>query len=202
MEDIKQNILETSLELFKQYGIRSVSIDDICRRLGMSKKTFYQYFPGKTELVEEVLLFLQQRSLECAHKYTEGKSALECVRLLQKVHSNIEDVHDKPTFHYDLQKYYPKQYKQHLHNIHNNIRHILEQHLRQGIKEGLYRKSLDVEMCATMYSLIQYMFVQNENELKSVDVKRLMSFAISSFFRSIVSTEGAELLKNEFPEKN
>ena len=50
------NIIKVSGEMFFRLGIRSVSIDDICRELGMSKKTFYVYFESKDELIEQLLL--------------------------------------------------------------------------------------------------------------------------------------------------
>ena len=55
MENQKQQIIKTAGEMFFRIGIRSVSIDDICRELGMSKKTFYVYFAGKDELVAQLL---------------------------------------------------------------------------------------------------------------------------------------------------
>ena len=54
-EDQKCHIVKTAGEMFFRLGIRSVSIDDICRELGMSKKTFYVYFESKDELVAELL---------------------------------------------------------------------------------------------------------------------------------------------------
>ena len=44
MHDIRENILQVAIERMQQVGIRSVSVDDICHELGMSKKTFYVYF--------------------------------------------------------------------------------------------------------------------------------------------------------------
>ena len=55
-EDQKCNIIKTAGNLFFRLGIRSVSIDDICRELGMSKKTFYVYFESKDALIEQMLL--------------------------------------------------------------------------------------------------------------------------------------------------
>ena len=54
-QDQRNHIIKTAGELFFRLGIRSVSIDDICRELGMSKKTFYVYFASKDELVEQLL---------------------------------------------------------------------------------------------------------------------------------------------------
>ena len=53
-EDQKCNIIKTAGNLFFRLGIRSVSIDDICRELGMSKKTFYVYFESKDALIEQL----------------------------------------------------------------------------------------------------------------------------------------------------
>ena len=49
------HIIKTAGEMFFRLGIRSVSIDDICHELGMSKKTFYVYFESKDELVAQML---------------------------------------------------------------------------------------------------------------------------------------------------
>ena len=55
MNDQRIHIIKTAGELFFRLGIRSVSIDDICRELGMSKKTFYVYFESKDALIEQML---------------------------------------------------------------------------------------------------------------------------------------------------
>ena len=55
-DDQRCNIIKTAGELFFRLGIRSISIDDICRELGMSKKTFYVYFASKDELIEQMLV--------------------------------------------------------------------------------------------------------------------------------------------------
>ena len=54
--DVKERILVKAHELFNRYGIRSVSMDDIAAQLGMSKKTVYQYYADKEELVSGVFL--------------------------------------------------------------------------------------------------------------------------------------------------
>ena len=51
----KERITEKAHELFMRYGVRSVSMDDIAAQLGMSKKTLYQYYTDKEELVDAVL---------------------------------------------------------------------------------------------------------------------------------------------------
>lgn len=195
MKDIKDKIVSTSLDLFKQYGIRSVSVDDICREIGMSKKTFYLYFPKKEDLVAAVLEKMNSHTRQCAENFMQGKTALECIRQLMEMHSKVGDVHKVPAFSYDLQKYYPQLYKEHIKNVHAGTKDILMRHLQQGKDEGVYREDLDVEICAVMYSLIQQAFIRNEDEMKYISPRRLVRFTMESFFRSIVSEEGVRQVK-------
>ena len=196
MEDKKKQIVELAQEEFKRYGIKSVSIDDLSRSLGISKKTFYQYFPAKDDLVRAVLVQKFATVNENATKFMEGRSATECVRLIMEMHSKIDDVHKEPAFSYDLRKYYPTLYKEHVKAVNILTKEILRHHLQQGKDEGVYREDLDVEMCAIMYSLIQQAFMRNEGDIKSVSPRRLMRFTTESFFRSIVSEKGAEVFRN------
>ena len=64
--EIKDRIQEKATELFMRFGIRSVSMDDIATQLGMSKKTIYQFFADKDELVDAVMAAnIQKTQGEC-----------------------------------------------------------------------------------------------------------------------------------------
>lgn len=109
--DQKCHIIKTAGELFFRLGIRSVSIDDICRELGMSKKTFYVYFASKDELIEQML----QANLDYMADKMNGLLALKDFRQLVKVfikrqESEKNDVRRVPQLVYDLKKYYPRQF--------------------------------------------------------------------------------------------
>ena len=203
MTEQKQQIINLALEQFKRYGIRVVSIDDLSRLMGMSKKTFYLYFSGKDELVSAVLEQMIANVRTSAEKFMQGKSALDCIQLIMQMHSKVDDVHKEPNFGHDLRKYYPKLYKEHVSHVHQATKEILMRHLQQGIDEGIYRSDLDVETCAVMYSLIQQAFVRNEDEIKSISPKRLIKFTMDSFLRSIISEKGVQMTKKIFiPENN
>lgn len=193
---MEEQIIIKTLEQFKLYGIKSVSIDDICRQLGISKKTFYQYFPSKEELVARVLRYINEQSDKAIQKMLHGKQAIDCIKMIVEKHQKMSDVHKRPPFLYDLQKYYPQLFKAHIQNIHSHTMIMLVEHLNQGIKEGVYRQDLDVEMCATMYSIVQQAIINNSDEIHGVNHKRLSKFMMSSFLRSIVSEEGADKLKD------
>ncbi len=198
MEEQKQQIVKTALENFKRYGIKSVSIDDICRQMSMSKKTFYQYYESKDELVEAVLDLMNSSAHDSAEAFMQGKTALECVRMLVDLYQKAPDVHKEPPLNYDLQKYYPQLYKEHVNRILAGTKEILTRHLQQGKDEGVYREDLDVEICAVMYALVQQAFIRNEDGIYSVSPKRLIRFTMESFLRSIVSEEGKKLLNDKY----
>ena len=69
MTDVKENIINVTVDLMCKVGIKSITVDDIAQQLGISKKTFYQHFANKEELVELVLTILEQKQSERINKY-------------------------------------------------------------------------------------------------------------------------------------
>lgn len=105
-EDSQKQILKTAGDMFFRLGVRSVSIDDICHELGMSKKTFYVYFASKEELIDRML----QQNINYIREKMEELVQLgdfrELVRKFMK-HQEAErmDVRRVPQLVYDLKKY-------------------------------------------------------------------------------------------------
>ena len=103
-EDQRRNIIKTAGELFFRLGIRSVSIDDICREIGMSKKTFYVYFASKDELIEQML---QANINYMASKMQELLDLRDFRQLVKRFikHQEAEknDVRRVPQLVYDIQ---------------------------------------------------------------------------------------------------
>ena len=201
MEEQKQQIINTAFGKFCQYGIKSVSIDDICRELGMSKKTFYVYFPGKDELVKEVLIYMHKKHQEEVEKVLKGKSALECVRKVMQMQNKMGDVHKEPPLAYDLQKYYPAIYQEHIAHVRRGTRDFIMHHLEQGIAEGVYRKDLDVEMCAVFFVMVQQAYISNMNKVHNFSPKRVATFATDTFLKTVLSEEGMRQVE-EIRSKN
>src|SRR5690606_15607519 len=107
-EDIKSKILKGAEELFLRYGLRSITMDEISRHLGMSKKTLYQYFSDKDDIVWSVTrqhLLRQQAQFDAVA--TESKNSVEeLVKLSFCVKENLKGMN--PSLLFDLQKYHQK----------------------------------------------------------------------------------------------
>ena len=146
-----RNIPDRSREIFMKYGIRSVSMDDISRELGMSKKTLYQHFLNKSDLVKQVLLFNQEDfERKISNILNENHNAVDDLLYISLIiNSHMEEVNQAFTF--DLQKYYPDLYREFLDKKRNFASHYLTNNILKGIRENLYRSDLNVELLAKLY---------------------------------------------------
>jgi len=199
MSDQKQHIIKTAGELFFRLGIRSVSIDDICRELGMSKKTFYVYFASKDELIEQML----QANIH----YMEGKmqelGKMGNFRQLVKVflkHQEAEknDVRRVPQLVYDLQKYYPRQFAAFQEQCFKTQKEYLKQYLEQGVSEGLVRANLNIELTAVLFAKIHSDAIRDIEviERNNHNMHQLGHTAMDIFVRGVLSEEGLKLFEN------
>src|SRR5438046_1304441 len=134
----RERILEKAHELFNRYGIRSVSMDDIAAQLGMSKKTLYQYYTDKDELVNEVFkAVMDDNKSKCTQCQVQGDNAIHEVFLsfdmVQEMLANMN-----PAVIFDMQKYHPSAFKKFQDYRNNFLYRIIKQNLEHGIREELY----------------------------------------------------------------
>ena len=142
----KDRIRQKADELFMRYGLRSVSMDDIANALGISKKTIYQFFADKNELVdavlEETLSFSKQN---CDRNRTGSANAVEEIFLSMDVADQIfRNMH--PSVIFDMQKYHPQAFSRFLKHKNEYLYNIVFKNLERGIKEELYRPEINTEI--------------------------------------------------------
>ena len=145
-----ENILLKVDELYTKYGIKSVTMDDVARKLGISKKTLYLYIKNKNELVTKVLDF-KIKKLDCSLKELHEKNQNAVEELLEVGIHVIKTIKNyNPSTEYDLKKYYPDLYTR----IHNNRKEKMYENVlknvEKGKREGLFRDDLDNEIIAKM----------------------------------------------------
>ena len=199
-EDQRKHIIKTAGEMFFRLGIRSVSVDDICRELGMSKKTFYVYFESKDALIEQML----QANLDYIAGKMEELVALKDFRQLVKVfikrqEAEKNDVRRVPQLVYDLKKYYPRQFADFQVKCFETQKAYLKRYLEQGIAEGLVRANLDVELTAVLFAKIHNDAIRDFEEIEAHNhnMHQLGHTAMDIFVRGILSEEGMKIYKNK-----
>lgn len=151
MEPKCQEMLLQVTRLFMQYGIRSLTMDDIARHLGISKKTLYQCFEDKAEMVELSMISHAEREAALVERiHSEAPNAIEEMFLIvQQVGQQLQDVH--PSILFDLEKYYPKADRVFKDFKQKTIRSVIERNMRDGMAQGLYRDNLNPRIISGMY---------------------------------------------------
>jgi TetR/AcrR family transcriptional regulator, cholesterol catabolism regulator len=144
--DPKERILVKSNELFNRYGIRSVSMDDIAAQLGMSKKTLYQYYTDKDELVNAVFDgILSVNKNNCTECTKKGENAIHEVFLSFDIMEEMLKTMN-PSVLFDMQKYHPSAYRKFDDFKNGFLYRIIKANLERGIKEELYREEIDTDI--------------------------------------------------------
>lgn len=148
-QPIRDKILRAAEELFLKYGVRSISMDDIARHLAVSKKTLYQHFADKEDIVVlacRAHIEKNAREFE-AIRSTARNSIDELARISICLKQTMREIN--PSLLFDLQKYHPRAWKEWL-NYKETIRKSIVNNLRQGIDDGYFRPEIDPEIAATV----------------------------------------------------
>ncbi len=195
-DQMVNNIIKTAGDMFFRLGIRSVSIDDICHELGMSKKTFYVYFASKDELVEQLL---QANINYMASKMEDLLKTGDFSQLVKKFikHQEAEknDVRRVPQLVYDLKKYYPRQFAQFQVNCFETQKEYIQRYLEMGQKAGLVRANLNIELVAVLFAKIHSDAIRDFEEIEGHghNMHQLGHTAMDVFVRGVLSEEGLKL---------
>ena len=151
MNEEFESFIARVTELYYQYGIKSVTMDDVARELGMSKKTLYKYVANKDELVEYCVDNLVQKR-DCAFREIE-KEAMNAIEELFLVNEHVVNMlkNYNPSTEYDLKKYYPHLYEKLRKFRRENMYEAVKNNIIKGKQENLYRKNLDEDIISRVH---------------------------------------------------
>ena len=152
--EIKDKIFNAAVQLFLQYGVKSVSMDDLARELGMSKKTIYNHFSNKKELVRFTMMrFLEHDEEIILTLIAKSNSALdEMFNITRHVQYLIRAM--KPSLIFDLKKYYRDTWRE-IENTHFAfIQKTIQSNITRGMEEGIYRAGIKPDIIAGFYSKV------------------------------------------------
>ena len=138
--------------LFQEYGIKSITMDDISHRLGCSKKTLYQHFSNRKELVLKVISSDMKKHEEAILKVIKENlhPIDEIVKLNLLATEKLKTIH--PSAQYDLKKYYPKSWEIFDKKNKQLTYKVSLKNLEKGIKNGCYRKDINPEVLSRIFS--------------------------------------------------
>lgn len=200
---MKEEIVKRALNDFMQYGFKTFTMDDLVSKMGISKKTLYEHFPSKNDLVEAVLDYALDMSCKNVDASVQGDgSVIENVYRNQEKVKEIFNINsDRPIW--ELQKYYSKTYERMEIEFAKSDARFIDKLLEKGWKEGLFREDINVNFYKTFYSSVQRLrSVANtfpEREFPFWDtIYTLMEY----FFRILVNEKGMKELERVLQLKN
>ena len=143
--------IHTVRELFSRYGLKSMTMDELARQLGCSKKTIYEHYSDKKILVHRVLgSFLEEHRSEMQALEQSSRNAVE--NLLRMAATGLEKMRNlTPTMLFDLQKSYPELWNELERYRQVEMAGIFKRLIERGQREGLFRADLDSEIVSIMH---------------------------------------------------
>ncbi len=199
--DALSKILTVAVESFRQYGFRTITMDDIARKAGISKKTLYQHFTSKPDVVLAAVTWHQEHiHNHLARIIEESENAVEgMVRVNAVLGQMFRQIN--PLSMLELQRYFPEAYahfheKQMLKDV-----VMIRENIIRGMEEGLYRQGMDADLLAR-YRLESCLVVFQPNSLVAqAHHPHLATVAIMENFLYGLMTAKGERLYQKYCEK-
>ena len=153
MDDKHKFFFTKVFELYNKYGIKSVTMDDVSRELGISKKTLYECISDKSELVKHVMqMMFTLHAEKLAQISKSGFNAMEELLEVNRLMTTmVNDLNQ--TLLYDLRKYYPELYHDMMSEQFGNMQVAVRQNLIKGQEQGLYRKDMNVDIISKLHMI-------------------------------------------------
>jgi AraC-like DNA-binding protein len=202
--EVKEYIIEESDKLFCQYGFKSVTMDDIAKHLGMSKKTIYQHFSDKDELVN-ILIESKLSDQDCDMK-AHNANAKNAVHEIFLQMSNLNELLNSmnPKLFYDLQKYHPKAWLIFKNFKEKKLGDSIATNLERGMSEGIYRSDLKKEILTEMrLEQVDLLFNQHDHYTKNkFTIAQVLIEITEHFLYGISNEKGLAYIKAYKEEAN
>lgn len=195
--DEKTIFLSKGTQLFIENGAKSVTMDEIAKEFGISKKTLYQKYKNKEELLEEVLKYKLQEVIERL-KYLDENIDNAVARMfcrdeeIDKVsHSNNNILIRQ------LLKYYPAIFHKHMLNFSTKFSEVLVHNIEKGRKQGLYREDFDPELYAKLFFQLVMSYDSSPYfDVELIERENFMQETMFFYLNAITNEKGKEVLKN------
>jgi len=196
MDEKKADIVKEALEIYMKYGIKSVTMDEMARQLGVSKKTLYVHVKDKNDLVEQCLMYGQMCDMEEIDKIAEtnDNAIEELLEVGRYIIKTLGSIH--PSIFFDLSKYHHSSLKSMQKHKNETVRGSIVNNLTRGIEQGVYRKNLSPNIISRLHIAMMDLIISTEvfpHDEVSVEQAYLEFFRYH--IRGIASEKGLESLK-------
>lgn len=204
--EAKERIIQEARNLFLRLGIRSVSMDEIATQMGISKKTLYQHFQDKNQLVdlvlEEQIKQMQAETIQAVHSSSNAIGEIfNTMDMMVKHSSNMN-----PMVLFDLQKYHFGSFQKFAAHKNDFLFNIISNNLKKGVEEGLYRSDINIEILAKFrLETLMIGFNMDAFPTNKFNVTDVSLVIIENFLYGLATEKGFNMIesyKNKRKENN
>ena len=194
-EPMQTKILLKARDLMLQSGLRQVTMDDLAHQLGISKKTIYQYYKDKDDLVKAVVnLELKDHELICEKCKSKAENAIhEMFLLMENMKAMTQTMN--PNAMMELEKHFSSSFEMIKNHKDEFLFSLIKQNLMKGIEEGCYRKDLDIDIISKFR--LETVFIPFNlhlfplNKFNSIEVHTQL---MEHFVYGLMTVKGHELM--------
>jgi len=193
--NIKERIITGSRQMFIKFGIRSITMDMIAEQLGVSKRTIYEQFSDKDELLQHCINTAMNEQRRINEEIIENsENIIEAT--FKFIKNSIDTLNAiNPLFFFDIEKYYPNLWEQKIkENDNRNLNRSIEI-VNRGVQENIFRSEISVEIVAKLI-LEQFKMLNNQELFPNDKFSRVNVFEniVINFIRGIATEKGLLLI--------
>jgi len=193
--ELKDRIIYQAGELFVKHGIKRISMDEIASKLGISKRTIYQNFKDKEDLLLQYIRHLELMQIEYVRDLSKNEQTVVHV-FLRTIEMHKEFDFFNVQFLDDVEKYYPKAKQELIEQQKRGITFIKE-FLEEGIKQRVIREDLNIEVVSFLLQDSSRTFINATRVTnKSFSNWELFFTSMINFIRGISTAQGIEIVDN------
>lgn len=197
------SLIEGCYKIFTEHGIKNISMDDLSRMMGISKKTLYQFVENKVDLLKKISLYIQEtiRTRMEELKKTD-LNAIDILLEMSKIASS-KHLRINPMITFEFRKYYPQVFEDYICVKKELIIENIKKNIDQGIKEGLYRQDLNKDIIAHLYfKKIEDFHNPEITDLQNFSYESVFEVMFENHIRGIANQVGIEYFENQKKKLN
>jgi AcrR family transcriptional regulator len=193
--DYRQRIIEEAAHLFRRYGIRAVTMDMLANNLGISKRTIYEVFTDKHELLSGVISLMVERQKELINKISgESENVIEAIyRILGMMSEHMESM--SPAFRLDMMKVRNEIIRNMKESGQFPYPNVNSDLIKRGIEEGVFRNDIDIEITnKCLFEVIRMSGNGDEFDPYDYSKKHVIRDVYINYLRGISTQKGLDLI--------
>ena len=192
-KSLKGRILEAAMKAFAERGVKAVRMDDIAQMLSISKRTLYEIYEDKEELLYQGVVHFDQEAKKSMRAFTQESSSVMDIILEAYQRRVVRTGSVNPLFYEDIQRY-PKVVEY----LNKEREHAYDQFLgflQRGVREGYFRENVDYELVAQLFNAINT-FVMNQHLLSRYPIQKVFANMLLIPLRGFCTQKGLQVIEN------